>query len=636
MAPEQIEGKDVDARTDIFAFGFVVHEMATGKKAFEGRSQASLIAKILETEPPAISSLQPMTPPSLDRVVKKCLAKDPENRWQSAKDLADELEWVAGTSESARVSARTPDTGKKLWQMPAFLVVAAVAVAAVVGVAVLYFEPAPLLPVTRTVIALPPDQQLAGTLLPAVALSHDGKQLAYVASKNGTAPQIFLRALDGLEARPIPGSDGGDSPFFSPDDQWLGFFQSGALKKVSVNGGASVSLTGVANARGASWNTPGTIVFSPDATIALQQISDQGGAFQPLFELEKGEGSQRWPDVLPGGKAVLFVGGTASTQFVAVEEIGTRRRKNLVQNAIFPKYASSGHLLYVQGTTLMAVPFDAKRLEMKGAAVPVAESISIPTTTGAAQYSFSSTGTLLYVSGGVTAAQRKLVWVNRNGTEQILPAAPGDYDNPRISPDGHRIALELGGQIWIYDLSRDTLTRFTFGGSQNADPEWTPDGKHISFRTNKAGIANIYWQLADGSGGLERLTAAQFLHIPKSWSPNGQFLAFHENNSVTKKDIWVLRLSDRKTEPFLRTPFNEGGPTFSPDGRWLAYASDESGRFEIYVQPFPGPGGKWQISTDGAVGHLCRVTCILALMRLHDAARIYVRTAGHNKILLHL
>ncbi|HEV2355122.1 MAG TPA: hypothetical protein VGR89_12820, partial [Puia sp.] len=417
---------------------------------------------------------------------------------------------------------------------------------------------------------------------------------------SGAAPQLYLRALDGLEARPIPGSDGGNTPFFSPDDQWLGFFQSGALKKVSVNGGASVSLTGVANARGASWNTPGTIIFSPDATIALQQISDQGGTFQPLFELEKGgESSQRWPDALPGGKAVLFSAGNVAIQTVAVEEIGTKRRQNLVRNAIFPKYAPSGHLLYVQGTTLMAIPFDAKRLETRGAAVPVAEGISVSMPSGAAQYSFSSTGTLIYVSGGVAAAQRKLAWVNRNGTEQILPAAAGDYDNPRISPDGDRVAAEVGGQIWIYDLTRDTLTRFTFEGTSNADPAWTPDGKRISFRSNKDGPTNIYWQLADGSGGLERLTSGKFVQIPKSWSPDGQSLAFHENNPETKKDIWVVHVKDRKAEPFLRTPFNEGAPTFSPDGRWIAYSSDESGRFEIYVQPYPGPGGKWQISTDG-------------------------------------
>jgi Tol biopolymer transport system component/tRNA A-37 threonylcarbamoyl transferase component Bud32 len=601
MAPEQVEGKEADSRTDIFAFGLVAYEMTTRKKAFEGRSQASLIAKILETEPAPISTLQPMTPPALDRLVRKCLAKERDDRWQSAKDLADELKWIAGASEGANVSTWVPRSTKMISQKPAFLGVAAVGIAVVVAVVVWYLKPAEPLPVTRTVIALPPDQQLAGAVLPSVALSHDGKQLAYVASRNGAAPQLFLRALDGLEARPIPGSDAGDTPFFSPDDQWLGFFQSGALKKVSVNGGASVSLTGVANARGASWNTLGTIIFSPDPATTLQRVSDQGGASQPLIEFEKGEMSQRWPDVLPGGRAVIFAGGNTPTPTVAVQEIGTGRRKDLIQNALFPRYAATGHLLYVQGNTLMAVPFDIKRLEIRGAAVPVAEGISVAPTSGAAQYSFSSTGTLLYVSGDVAAAKRKLVWVNRNGSEEVLPAASEDYDNPRISPDGHRVAIEVGSQIWIYDLTRDTLTRFTFEGTTNADPAWTPDGKRISFRSNKNGATNIYWQLADGSGGLESLTTAQFVQIPKSWSPNGQFLAFHENNPTTKKDIWVYRLSDRKAEPFLRTPFNEGGPTFSPDGRWLAYASDESGRFEIYVQGYPGPAGKWQISTDGGM-----------------------------------
>ena len=601
MAPEQVEGKEADPRTDSFAFGVVVYEMATGKKAFDGKSQASLIAKILETDPPAMTSLQPMTPPALDRVVKKCLAKDPENRWQSAKDLADELNWIAGTLESSVISVQTSPRTKKVWRAPAFIGSGALAVAALAAVATWHLKPLPPLPVTRTVIALPPDQQLTGTLFPAVALSHDGKQLAYVASKNYAAPQIFLRALDSLEARLIPGSDGGVAPVFSPDDQWLAFFQPGSLKKVSVNGGPSVGLTGALNPRGVSWNTPGSIIFSPDSSVALQQVSDQGGAFQAVSKLEPGEASQRWPDVLPGGRAVLFVGGNPQTLIVAVQEIGTGRRKNLLQNAWFPKYAPTGHLVYVQGTTLMAAPFDPKRLEIVGASVPVVEGIALATTAGAAQYSFSLTGTLLYVTGSVTAAQRKLVWVSRSGTEQILPADTGDYDNPRISPDGHRVALEVGTQIWIYDLSRDTLTRFTFEGTQSSDAEWTPDGKHISFRSNRDGPSNIYWQLADGSGGLERLTTGQFLHIPRSWSPNGQFLAFHENNPVTKKDIWMLRLSDRKIAPFLRTPFNEGAPTFSPDGRWLAYSSDESGRFEIYVQPFPGPGGKWQISTEGGM-----------------------------------
>ena len=598
MAPEQVEAKEVDARTDIFAFGAVVYEMATGRKAFEGKSSASVMAKIMEAEPPSMASLQPMTPPALDHVVKRCLAKEPDERWQSANDLANELKWIAGASETAKVTEKPPKPAKEVWQRPAFLGMAAVAIAAAAVVAGCYLKPAAPLPVTRTVIALPPDQQLAGGGSQVnVALSHDGKQLAYVASRGAGPQQLFLRALDGLEARPIPGTEGAVSPFFSPDDQWVGFFTPSGLKKVSVNGGAAVTLAGAGGPRGASWDTPGTIIFSPENNSALQQVSDQGGSPQALFQLEKDENSQRWPDVLPGGKAIVFGANMQNTE-VAVQQVGTGKRKTLVQNAIFPRYAASGHLIYVQGTTLMAVPFDPERLETKGAAVPVAEGISLTNSNGA-DYCFSTTGTLLYVSGGIAAAQRKLVWVNRNGTEQILAAAPGDYDNPRVSPDGHHVALELGAQVWIYDLSRDTLTRFTFEGNSNADPAWTPDGKRISFRSTKDGPVNIYWKLADGSGGGERLTTNQFTQIPESWSPDGKFLAFHENNPTTKKDIWVLRLSDRKAEPFLRTPFNEGGPVFSPDGRWIAYIPDESGRPEIYVQPYPGPGGKWQISTEG-------------------------------------
>jgi Tol biopolymer transport system component len=230
----------------------------------------------------------------------------------------------------------------------------------------------------------------------------------------------------------------------------------------------------------------------------------------------------------------------------------------------------------------------------------VVEGVTFSSTYGSSQYSISDTGSLVYVSRGSQGTQRKMVWVSRNGVEQPLPAPAQDYRDVVLSPDGQRVAAEIDNQIWLYDLARDSLTRFTFEGNQNLNPVWTPDGKRIAFRSNKeGGPANIFWQWADGSGGLERLSTYENLQVPKSWSPDGQFLAFHEGSPKTGRDIWVLRMSDRKSQPFLVTPFNEGGPTFSPDGRWLAYVSNESGRPEVYVQPFPGPGGKWQISTDG-------------------------------------
>jgi eukaryotic-like serine/threonine-protein kinase len=338
-------------------------------------------------------------------------------------------------------------------------------------------------------------------------------------------------------------------------------------------------------------------------------VSDAGGTPQALTRLEKGETDHDWPEFLPGGKTVLFAAGTSSDNWtnaqVAVQSLGTGERRNLVQGGMYPNYAPSGHLVYAQGGSLMAVPFDPQRLAVTGTAIPVLEGVLQSTSSGDAEYSFSATGSLVYVPGGVQvqATQRRLVWVSRNGAEQPLAAPAHDYRLPRLSPDGRRIALvndEPETQVWLYDLSRETLSRFTFEGNDNIFPVWTPDGKWIAFNSNKEGSAhNIFWLLADGSGGLERLTTSEYGQAPSSWSPDGQLLAFVEFNPTTGADIWVLRMGDRKAQPFLRTPFNEAAATFSPDGRWLAYTSDESGRFEIYVQPYPGPGGKRQISTDG-------------------------------------
>ncbi len=420
--------------------------------------------------------------------------------------------------------------------------------------------------------------------------------------------------MDSLVSKPIPGTEGAVNPFFSPDGQWVGLFAGGTLKKVSVNGGAALSLGDAAFPGGASWGSQGIIAFTPRAVSVLQQVPDAGGAQQPLTRLEKGDVSHRWPEFLPGGKAVLFAASTNNTFWtsaqVAVHSVRTGERRNLIQEGTQPRYAPSGHLVYAQGGNLMAVPFDPQRLTAMGEAVPMVEGVLQSPVTGAAQYSFSRTGSLVYVPGGIQSAQSKLVWVTRNGTEQPLAAPARAYLDPRISPDGRRVAVaitEQEAQLWLYDLSRETLTRFTFEGNSNGYPVWTPDGKRIAFASNKEGPQSLFWQLADGSGGLERLAASEDIQTPESWSPDGQLLAFHENNPTTQRDIWVLRMGDpsassgqvRKAQPFLRTPFNESAARFSPDGRWLAYVSDESGRYEVYVQPYPGPGGKRQISTEG-------------------------------------
>ena len=612
MAPEQVEGKEVDSRTDIFAFGAVVYEMATGKRAFEGKTQASVMGAIMSADPPPISSLQPMTPPALDRVVKRCLAKEPDERCQSAKDLTDELKWI-GEGGSQLTSAPTVAAKgiRALGRRPVILGLGGLLLGLVIAsLATWNLKTAPASssqPVTRTVINLPPGQQLAGLDTgPAVAFSPDGSHLAYVA-RQGTTQQLYLRAMDSLVAKAIPGTEGAVNPFFSPDGQWIGFFAGQKLKKVSVSGGSALILGDATYPRGASWGSLGVIAFAPSIGSSLKQVPDVGGTAQLLTRLEKGEVNQRWPEFLPDGKAVLFTGAPTNSSWtnskVSVQSVGTGERRNLIQGGTYPRYAASGHLVYAQGGSLMAVPFDPRRLEITGAAVPIVEGVLQSPSSGAAQYGLSATGSLIYIPGGVQADQHRLVWVTRNGGEQPVTAPPHAYLYPRLSPDGRQVAVgittEEESQTWLYDFSRETLTRLTFEGKYNLNPVWTPDGKRIAIQSNREGPLNLFWQRADGSGGVEHLITSEFNNFPASFSPDGQLLAFSEITPTTGYDIWVLRLSDRKAQPFLRTEFNEAVPRFSPDGRWLAYISDESGRWEIYVQPYPGPGGKWQISTEG-------------------------------------
>jgi eukaryotic-like serine/threonine-protein kinase len=609
MAPEQLEGKEVDARTDIFAFGAVVYEMATGKKCFEGKSHASLISAIMSSDPPPMSSLQPMTPPAVGRVVKKCLAKEPEKRWQGASDLCDELKWIAeGGGQAAKVTALEAQPHRKRWRSWLPWAASLILAATIAAIAIWSRQPVQQ-PVTRFAITLPPSQRLAALDQPAIAISPDGKNTVYVAVQAGNQ-QLFLRPLDSQEAKPIVGTEGAIDPFFSPDGQWIGFFAGGKLKKVSLSGGAAIPLTSVSTPGGASWSSQGTIALQATigASVGLQQVSQEGGTPRPLTKVGRGgEPNHGWPEFLPGGKALFFarspVYGAWGNAQIAVQIAGTGEPRDLVAGSE-PRYAATGHLLVARVGTLMAAPFDARSLELTGVAVPALEGVMQSNFTGAAQYSVSSTGTLVYIPGGLAASESRLVWVSRNGEEQLLPVAPHNYQFPRVSPDGGRVAVAIAEQeqqIWVYDLSRDTLTRLTFDGITNNTPAWSSDGKRIAFNSDRAtGPLNLYWRASDGSGDAERLTTSDYLNAPGSFSPDGQLLAFQDNNPETGRDIWVLRLSDRKAQPFLRTPYEDTAPKFSPDGKWLAYSSNESGRREIYVKPYAGPGGgKWQISTDG-------------------------------------
>jgi Tol biopolymer transport system component len=610
MSPEQIEGKEADARSDIFALGAVLYEMATGKRAFEGKSTTSVIAAILERNPPPISSVQPMFPRPLDRVVATCLAKDPDERFQTVHDLKLQLKWITegGSPVTSQPTAEVKGTHAFGLKGLIFGVGTLLLGAVIASLVTWNLKPTPPPPVSRFTVTLPPGQQLAGLENgPAVALSPDGTHLAYVA-RQGQIQQLYLRAMDSLEARPIPGTEAATEPFFSPDGQWLGFFASGKLKKVSVNGGAAMTLGDALQPRGASLGSQGLIAFAPSWASPIQQVPVDGGAPQALTHFAKGENSHRWPEFLPGGKAVLFSAAMTSSTWVnpqvAVHSVASGERRNLVQLGTQPRYALSGHLVYAQGGSLMAASFDPQRLALTGAAVPVVEGVLQSAISGAAQYSLSDTGSLVYVPGSIQADQRKLVWVTRNGAVQSIAAPARAYRIPRLSPDGRRVVVAIddeGAQTWLYDLSRETLARLTFGGTVNQAPVWSPDGKRVAFQSNREGSLSLFSQLADGSGGLERLTTGESSPAANSWSSDGQLLAFVDVDPTTGWAIWVLRLSDRKAQPFLQAAFNGQAPRFSPDEHWLAYVSDETGHFEVYVQPYPGPGGKWQISTDGGM-----------------------------------
>jgi Tol biopolymer transport system component len=613
MSPEQARGKTFDKRADIWAFGCVLYELLTGKDTFRGETVTEILAAVLKEEPDW-RALPVSTPSKIRDLLGRCLQKDLRRRLHDAADARIEIEEALATPSVAEPAAAAKGIRLLGRRELLFGVGALLFVAVITSLVTWNLKPSPPQPVTRAAINLPPGQQLAALESgPAVAISPDGSHLAYVAQQGGVQ-QLYFRAMDSQEGKSIPGTEGAVNPFFSPDGQWLGFFAGGNLKKVSVGGGAPQTLADAALPRGASWSSQGMVAFAPSTNGALLQVSDAGGTLQALTRLEKGDISQRWPEFLPGGKALLFAASANTSSWanaqVAVQSLGTGERQNLIQGGTNPRYAPSGHLVYSQGGSLMAVPFDLQRLAVTGPPVPVVERVLQSSVSGVAQYSFSSSGSVVYIPGGIQSAQSRMVWVSRSGAAQPLDAPVRPYRGPRLSPDGRRIAVaieEQESQTWIFDVSRETLTRLTFAGSANYNSVWTPDGKRLVFNSNKEGPLNLFWQLADGSGGLERLTTGQYTQAPMSWSPDGQVLSYIEISPTTGRHVWMLPMGDsspgagqvRKPQIFRQTQFTESAPRFSPDGRWLAYLSNESGRFEIYVQPYPGPGGKWQISTEG-------------------------------------
>jgi serine/threonine-protein kinase len=611
MSPEQVEGKELDGRSDIFSLGAVLYEMLTGRRAFEGKSQLSVASAILEKEPAPISSVKPMTPPALEHVVRKCLAKTLEDRWHSAHDLKDELEWISQTS---REGMTLPVRSRRRQFL---MVVGGVMVLAIAALATLILtnrQPNPLdRPLTRFAITLPPGETTPLVTWPALAISPDGTQLVYVAGR-GESKQLYLRSMDRLEVTPLGGTENASSPFFSPDSQWIGFFADGKLKKISLRGGFPATLCDTTpDDRGGSWGASDTIIFAPGATSGLMRVAASGGTPQTLTspDLGKRERTHRWPEILPGGKAVVFtVGSVDSPDYyldakIVVQSLETGKREVLPMEGTFARYDPAGYLVFAQRGGLFAAPFDLERLQVTGSPVRVLDDVAMDASTGAIDFSLSRTGSLSYLPGGWSYADLVLAWVDRKGSVLALPAQARAYANPHLSPDGKRVAVSDQGSgssgIWVYDIPRGTMMRLTY--ATNDSPLWTPDGKRIAYMEESNRTFAIKWKPADGSGPEETLIGSQnFVQVPVSWSPDGKFLAYRSTGGGANKgmSIWILPL-EGKHEPkeFVNIGSEQGGARFSPDGHWMAYASNESGRSEVYVEPFPGPGGKWQISTEG-------------------------------------
>ena len=622
MSPEQAKMKTVDRRADIWAFGCVLYECLTGERAFQGDTVAEAIASVLKTEPDW-NLLPAETPRSVRAVIRQCLQKDPGRR---LRDIADAFvgieELSTDTMEPVPSSGRT----RILWIAGSAAAGAALAVLVLFGL-MKQFQTPQLLPVSRSIIRIEPGQWLAGRARQAdfwrpsrtaVTISSDGRFIVYCAIEGSPSLQavsrLYIRRTDQLEAKVIAGTEGAMSPFLSPDDRWIGFWADGELLKVPVDGGVPTVLCSVPWPYGFSWGSDNQIVYAQQEDTGLFRVPADGGKPEMLTAPDKSkeEYSHRLPHCLPGGSGILFTimrHGWDVQPRVAALEPGTHKWRTLLEDASDARYVPTGHLAFLRQGTMMIAPFDPDRLEVTAQPVAtvanVAQSLNTGNTgydTGAGQFSISASGSMIYVPGGILPdRENSLVWVDARGETEPITNFRAPFFAPRLSPDGDHIAYSTLGkerQVWIYDLPRGTATRLTSEGMASW-VAWTPDDRRLAFGWSMNGLANIYWEFADGSAPMERVTENEYDQYPASWSPDGQTLAFVQNHPDNRNDILFLGIRDRKVTPGLNSRFQETYPEFSPDGRWIAYTSNESGRDEVYVQAFPGPGGRVQISSEG-------------------------------------
>ena len=601
MAPEQLEGGQADARSDIFAFGAVLYEMATGRKAFSGKSPASLAGSILRDDPTSVTEIAPMMPPAINRVIKTCLAKDPEDRFQTAHDVKLQLQWVAeGGSQAgvpAPVAARRKSRERLAWGVAA----AALLAAAALGFGFVRRAPARPRAVRFEVAA--PDGVIA---IDAPRVSPDGRYLAFSATDSEGKTRIWVRPLNALAPQPLAGTEGTGRPFWSPDSRFLGFIAEGKLKKIEVAGGPAQKICDAPTGADGSWSSQGIILFDGTGKDPIYRVSAAGGTPTVAVKTETAgdSGQVGWPEFLPDGRHFLFmaIGAKREDSAYRVGSIDSADSKPFAPAQTLVTYSPPGYLLFVRDKTLVAQRFDPKALRTRGEPIPLAEHIGTDSV-GLATFSVSRDGTLAYRTGEAGA---RLLWVDPTGKELEALGDRGEYSNPALSRTGDRLVFELSDprsgktDIWIRDLARGVNSRFTFGEGNNGTPIWSPDGATVVFRSDRNGANDLFEKPASGQGEEKLLLKSDEQKFPTDWSGDGRYIAFASQNQKTGWNSFALpTFGDKKPIPIVVGAFAELMPKFSPDGRFVAYQSNESGRVEIYVRSFPVASGKWQVSSSG-------------------------------------